>query len=202
MDQFSGKNYHKTSVSLRTNSYRRLTAALRILARNRVVLSEQDLMRRLLRMFLTSWRGRKSKSKTARRYNLTTCDYVRRPAYFSHALYAALWQRGTHSGASISRMLDSAIRHYLPRLMETLLAQMPFSPFETKNSPYWRERHCRRYAGKRSILSGFITYGCNTEANVGPSLKWHQETHFIATNYNPIPVNSKESPYFYLGLSR
>lgn len=202
MKVYSGKPYNKTSVSLRQKSYRRFRAAWKILSRNRVFLSEQDLFRRLLRIYLISWRGRGTKARTARRYNLKRQHYVRRPAYFRHDLYAALWERGLHSGESISRMLDFAIRHYLPQLIESLLAQNPLSVYETRNSPYWRERHCSRYDKKRAIPTGFITYDSQTAGSSGANLEWIQKSTFHPLSYKPIPVNSPRSPHFYLGLGR
>jgi len=120
MQHISPLKYHSTSVTMRAASRRRFHAALKVLRRKGVCWSESELLRRLAKTYLRHWIGRYLKSATARRYNLTIEGekYVRMPWYVDQMLYAILWQRAIHSGESISRMFDFAIRHYLPRLME------------------------------------------------------------------------------------
>lgn len=202
MDKVSTQQSHKTSVSLRKASYRRLQAGQKILARNKRILSEQELIRQLLAIYTKTWRGKGPKSQTARRYNVKGMGYVRRAAYFNHAFYAILWQRGTHTGESISRMLDFAIRNYLPQLIEQLLAVLPLARHVTKNSGYWRERHCTRFGRKKAVRSGFLTYASNTIENFQANMQWDQKATFHSLPYTPIPLTSPRSPYFYLDLTR
>lgn len=202
MDNVSVRKYHKTSVSIRGTSFRRLKAALRILQRNRMDLSEHELCRRLLGIYLKLGKGSGGKAEHARRYNIVGMNYVRRAAYFNHGLYSILWQRGTHRGESISRMLDFAIRNYLPQVIEELLDVSPYSPRLTRNTPYWRERHCNRFNRKKTYRSGFLTYASNTSKHQNAELKWEQQVDFRSSNYRPVPVSSPKSPYFYLRLPR
>lgn len=202
MDHISVKKYHKTSVSIRETSFRRIKAALIILARNGVYMSEQKLIRLLLGEYLKSIRGAGGKAESARRYNIDGAKYVRRAAYFNHGLYGILWQRSAHRGESISRMLDFAIRTYLPQLVECWLNVPPLVPRVTQNTPYWRERHCNRFLRKKIYYAGFLTYASHTQRQDKSELIWGQQTEFQRSIYRPIRVSSRESPFFYLGLTR
>ena len=174
MQYISPLKNHSSSVSLRCPSYRRLAAARTLLSRNGLFLSEQDLYRSLLKLFLHHWRGRGRKTGRPRRYNQTGCDYVIRPLYINQVLYAALWQRALHSGESVSRMLDFALRFYLPRLMEELL-----SGARSSNAPYWNRR---RLARRHSRGDFFINYECKTRINVCGNLEYVQEARIIPKN--------------------
>ena len=112
----------KTSISLPSVSYRRLQAARKIFARHCIRYSEQEMYRRLFKFFLKNWRGRGLKTNGLRRYNVEGKEYEIRPLYINQVLYAAIWQRALHSGESVSRMLDLAIRVYLPRLLDSVLS--------------------------------------------------------------------------------
>lgn len=168
---------HKTSVSLPRASYRRLTAARKIFARNGLFYSDQELYRRLIKHYLKNWRGRGRKSNQSRRYNTNGKVYEIHALYINQVLYAAAWQRSLHSGESVSRMLDVAIRIYLPRLLEELLCQdfqlMP----SFSNSMYWRERYARR---SRQYPDFFINYDCITEINDATELKYIQNMRIIS----------------------
>jgi len=126
-------------------------------------------------MYLRHWRGRDRKSATARRYNclLEGEKYVRMAWYADQMLYAILWQRAVHSGESISRMLDFAIRYYLPRLMEEYLrSPMPGCQRAAKNCSYWLRRYRERPNPQPEI---FITYQCETHENSNSALEYSQE---------------------------
>ncbi|MFZ5628719.1 MAG: hypothetical protein ACOY5B_06295 [Spirochaetota bacterium] len=123
---------------------------------------------------------------SARRYNheLTDHKYCRMAWYIDKMLYRILWQRAIHSGESISRMLDFAIRHYLSRLLEAVLAN-PYSrnPRAQRNFAYWGARQEQR-ANKRPGV--FINYQCKTLENSKYALEYVQR-YEIFTNSTPPP---------------
>lgn len=166
----------KTSVSLPHASYRRLSAGRKIFARNGIFYSDQEIYRRLLKDYLKNWRGRGLKTNRTRRYNANGKSYQVHPFYVNQVLYAALWQRALHSGESISRMLDCAIRLYLPRLLESLLGQPDTLGRFSGNSAYWASRYQSR-AVKYSDF--FINYECVTRQNNGLSLQYSQKVRII-----------------------
>jgi hypothetical protein len=174
MQSIFSVQYHHTSVTLRPASKRRFRAGLLILKRNGVLWSESELLRRLAKMYLRHWRGRGVKSATARRYNHDQSEkYVRMAWYIDKVLYSVLWERAIHSGESVSRMLDFAIRHYLPRLLEEYLrSAIPGMARSARNAPYWKVRFERRYKPQAEI---FITYRCSTEKNDHSGLTYRQE---------------------------
>lgn len=162
----------KTSVSLPNISYRRLCAARMIFARHGIRYSDQEIYRRLFKYFLRNWRGRGKKTNSLRRYNADGKAYEIQPLYINQVLYAALWQRALHSGESISRMLDVAIRIYLPRMLEDLLRSV-----SSRNSSYWQARYGRR---ARQYPDFFINYICQTRNNDGNGLEYIQGAQIIS----------------------
>ncbi len=181
MQEISVQEYFLTSVSLRPGSKRRLKAAKIILARNGILWSESDLIERLAKVFLRHWRGRGKKSATLRRKNasLIGTKYGRVAWYVNQVLYAALHERAMHSGESVSRMVDFAIRHYLPRLMEEYLSQPLWGcAFSQRNLKYWQERRKQRLQPQPEF---FITYQCKTELNAPEGLAYRQEYRILTT---------------------
>lgn len=167
----------KTSVSLPQGSYRRLIAAQKVLARNSIHYSEGEIYRRLFRFFLKNWRGKGLKTNGLRRYNAEGKCFEIRPLYINQVLYAALWQRALHSGESVSRMLDVAIRVYLPRLLESLLGQPDALGDMTGNAAYWALRYGRR---GRHYPDFFINYTCHTQHNGLGKLEYSQTAEIIS----------------------
>jgi hypothetical protein len=167
----------KTSVSLPSASYRRLCAARTIFARNAIFYSEQEIYRRLFKEFLKNWRGRGRKTNGLRRYNTDGKDYGVHPLYINQVLHAALWQRALHSGESLSRMLDMAIRVYLPRLLESLLRSPRPGMALIRNTRYWAARYGRR---KGQYPDFFINYRCDTENNDQNGLEYSQNMQIIS----------------------
>lgn len=163
--------HRRTSVSLPGASYRRVCAARLIFARHRIYYSDQEIYRRLFKLFLKCWRGQGPKTNGLRRYNRDGRLYGVHPLYINQVLYAALWQRALHSGESVSRMLDVAIRVYLPRLLESLLGQAGAA------SKYWKARYNRRSG---TFPDFFINYTCQTRNNDGANLCYLQETKLIS----------------------
>lgn len=166
----------KTSVSLPDTAYRRLCAGRKIFARNGIYYSEQEIYRRLLKYYLKNWRGRGLKTNRTRRYNADGKSYQVHSLYVNQVLYAALWQRALHSGESISRMLDCAIRVYLPRLLEGLLGQPNSRGFLSVNSAYWAHRYQRR---KVRYSDFFINYVCETLQNDAQGLEYSQKLQIL-----------------------
>ncbi len=196
MQDISSDKYYLTSVSLRPGSKRRLKAALLILARNGIHWSESELLQRLAKVYLRHWRGRKKKSASLRRKNASIVGirYVRVPWYVNQVLYAALQQRSLHSGEVVSRMLDFAIRYYMPRSMEELLSQPVLRcAFSERNLKYWRARYKERKNPRPEI---FVTYQCKTALNAPEGLAYRQEYRILtkkqlfASNLPPIMLGS------------
>ncbi len=178
MKRLSPLAFHKTSVSLPVASARRTLAAGRILSRNGIKLSEQEILRRLLKLYLKNWRGRRLKSDTPRRYNQSAGLYTIRPLYIDQVLYSAAWERAIHSGESVSRMLDFAIRTYLPRLLESLLSSSQrIGQTRPYNAAYWRKRLLAR---KAQYPDFFINYRCQTHENNNQVLEYQQRTEIIS----------------------
>jgi len=176
MKQVYPFKYLKTSVSLPDASYRRLSAGRQIFARNGIYYSDQEIYRRLLKHYLKNWRGRGLKTNRTRRYNADGKSYQVHPFYVNQVLYASLWQRALHSGESISRMLDCAIRIYLPRLLESLLGQPDMRGRFSGNYAYWASRYESRVVKYSDF---FINYECLTAQNDGRGLEYLQKMQII-----------------------
>lgn len=151
---------HSTSVSLRERSHRRVIAMEKILLRRGISWSKQEIYRRLLRLYLAKWRGKGLKSDTLRRYNKGGLNYAVYPLSINKVLHSLLVQRAQHSGESISRMLDFAIRNYSGRLLEEALSQTGHGRI-LKNAQYWAGRLSRRIG----LPAFLINYVCRTERN-------------------------------------
>lgn len=168
--------YHNTSLSLRKKSHRRIKAALHILARHGIHWSESEILTRLAKDALGRWRSHGGWTKAPRRYNIDDQKYVIRPWRVKAALYRILWQRTIHSGESVSRFVDFAIRVYIPQLVERMLHKpRRESAFSARSFGYW----ARRYARRRKIAAFFINYQNGTEKNAGCALKTGQEAIYI-----------------------
>ena len=179
MQRISPDEYHLTSVSLRSGSKRRLKAARKVLSRNGVEWSESELLKQLAKVFLRHWRGEKLKSASARRYNDSVgVPYVRMAWYVNKVLYSVLWQRAIHSGESISRMLDFAIRTYMPRLLEEVLRSPVLDCRRAqRNHKYWQARYGRRHSPRLEV---FVTYQCRTDHNFSGGLKYVEEYRILS----------------------
>lgn len=179
MQRISSNEYHLTSISLRPRAKRRLMAARKVLCRNGVEWSESELLKELAKVFLRHWRGEKLKSAAARRYNHSVgVPYVRMAWYVNKVLYSVLWQRAIHSGESISRMLDFAIRTYMPRLLEEVLrSPMPGCRRAQGNYGYWQARYSRRHSPRLEV---FVTYQCRTDTSFSGGLKYEQEFRILS----------------------
>lgn len=172
MQNINALEHHRTSLSLRSQSCRRVAAARKILRRNGITMSESEILSRLAKEYLQRWRGAGQKSATARRYNVDTGAYRIRPWYVDRVLYALLWQRALHSGESISRMLDFAVRFFVPRLLESLLGTLRGGSRQSQaNIDYWRRRSEAR---PHKCGEVFISYQCKTHENHDGQLRYTQ----------------------------
>lgn len=179
MQDISPLGFHRSSLSLRQNAYRRLLAGLQILRRNGVIWSESQLLCLLAKMYAQHWRGSGLKSATARRYNLRNVDagYVIRSWYVNQVLYAALWERSVHTGQSVSRMVDFAIRHYLGSLLNRVLrGQSGESARSRRNAAFWARRYENRRRKHGDVL---LNYSCTTRENWRGNLEYVQRMEII-----------------------
>jgi hypothetical protein len=174
MQRINPLESYQTSVTLRKTSVRRVKAAILILSRHRFNFSEQRIFSWLLKFYLNHWRGQGRKPACLRRYNTDGYKYQIRPLYINQVLHAAATQRAMHSGESVSRMLDFAIRVYLPRLLEEVLTgSLPLRCASDKQ--YWQARYARRL----NTAPVFISYRSSTEINTERGLHWLQKTEII-----------------------
>jgi len=194
MQNILSSQYHHSSVSIRITSHNRMKKALSLLRRHDILLSESEIYRRLLNIYLRFWRGRAGKSATARRYNTKGVGFVIRPWYVNRVLYSVAWERSMHSGESVSRMLDFAIRRYLPRLVKGLISTIPNSVADSDYEELFGQLHFGKR--NRNPFDFFINYSCRTETNQSARLRYVQETtlvpkytHFIGHDTTPAPPN-------------
>jgi hypothetical protein len=189
MAEFDPLKSHYTSISLLESSARRIKAALCILERNGVICSQSELLRLLAKMYLQSWRGEGDRLPVLRRYNARRkrAEYVIMPWYIDQVLRAALWQRSLHTGISVSRMLDFAVRIYLPRLVESMLCRpVPGCGRAARNSGYWNKRLQARRIQKPDL---FISYSHETLINRRGNLNFADEVKIIPkTGLSPIEI--------------
>ncbi|MFZ5628493.1 MAG: hypothetical protein ACOY5B_05150 [Spirochaetota bacterium] len=134
---------------------------------------------RLAKEYLQRWRGNGLKSGTSRRYNarIPSQVYTVRPWYVDQVLYASLWERTVHSGQSVSRVIDFALRNYLGSFLEGILrTPMPRCTRALRNAPYWEGRYARR---RRKFPDLFINYSCATRENASGNLEYVQRIEII-----------------------
>ena len=173
MERISPLEYYMTSVTLRAVSVRRVRAVRRLLQRHGLKFSESRLSEELLRLYLRHWRGIGKKPATLRRYNIDGKDYQIRPLYINRVLHAAATQRALHTGESLSRMLDVAVRVYARRLLESVLSS------HGQVDRHIREIWNKKYARRRLRDAYFISYEGETLENRGSTLSWMSKAHLI-----------------------
>lgn len=173
MQPINALEYYHTSVTLRARSVRRVRAVRKLLSRAGIEFSESRVFDELLRLYLRLWRGNGPKPATLRRYNTDGHAYRIRPFYINRVLHAVAAQRAMHSGESLSRMLDFAIRRYSQRLLEDSMSSSRFLSLADRNR--WSER----YRLRRHREAFFISYVCKTQTNLAASLMLHQQSSLI-----------------------
>ena len=173
MQQINALQYYHTSVTLRARSVTRVRAVRKLLSRAGIEFSESRVMDELLRLYLRLWRGHGVKPATLRRYNIDGQGYQVRPFYINRVLHAAVTHRAMHSGESLSRILDFAIRNYARRLLEGFLRSG--QRLSLQQRIHWGTRYSRR----RHREEFFISYKCRTDENRFANLCWHQQCSTI-----------------------
>ena len=176
MKKISPLIHHRSSVSLPARAYRKICAARLVFSRNGFFFSDQEIYRWLLKFYLSHWRGDGVKTNGLRRYNVRGKAYEIHPLYINQMLHAAIWQRALHSGESVSRMLDVAIRIYLPRLLEQILGTPRWSKISERNKLFWAARFRRRRHVYQDV---FINYYCKTSHNYRGMLEYSQKVCMI-----------------------
>ncbi|MBV6493060.1 MAG: hypothetical protein LDLANPLL_01075 [Turneriella sp.] len=182
MQKITAIEFHKSSVSLSKLARRRIKICQQILLRHGIFLTDGEVYERILKLYLNNWAGHGKKSATARRYNKEGKGYKICSLYINKILYSAVWERAIHSGESVSRILDVAIRVYMARMLEMLLSRR-VSPFQReRNIRYWGMRLARR---TKQYPDFFLSYECRTETNNFCTLKYQQITELISVDGLP-----------------
>lgn len=133
-------------------------------------LSEQELMRRCLRLLLTRWRGLKQIARRNKRYNHRPGTYVVVAFYWTEDLRMAASAKCHHSGVSLSRLMDFAIATYLDRVLAQTMNACPMSLVKMK------------FGGNDRY---FINYACLTRRNDGRVLEYSQYCEIQPRPPNP-----------------
>jgi hypothetical protein len=141
-----------TSVTIRKNVHSCLKKAVSMLAERGLQFSEQRLMRECLRLALHLWRGQRGKARRNKRYNRKLGSYEIVPFYTTEALRSVAWLRCHHSGMSLSRLMDFAIRHYLDRVVEGWLS-VDYVGRAEEDIAVWKAKYEKRRPAPGFIIS-------------------------------------------------
>lgn len=163
-----------TSVTLRTRTRVALRDAVGVLAGAGLQFSEQRLMRECLRTALKLWRGRQMIAARNRKYNRSAGPYEIVPFYTTEALRSAACARCHHAGMSLSRLVDFAVSHYLPRVLEYWL-RFDYPWRDQQDAQAWREK----YALRRNSTDFLISYKGITLENDGTRLNFSEKTEIL-----------------------
>ncbi len=156
-----------TSVTLRTAMRERLKETVRLFAGRGIRYSEQRLMRDCLRLALRFWRGQRNMAARSKRYNPRSGPYEIVPFCSTEALRSVCMARCHHSGISLSRLMDFAVRYYLQRVTEDWL----------RNDFYWRDKADveiwnAKYRQRKNRSEFIISYASRTEKNDAVALEY------------------------------
>ncbi len=162
-----------TSVTIRKNIRLSLRKAVSTLGQHDLRFSEQRLMRECLRLALRLWRGRKEKARRNRRYNRKSGVYEIVPFYTTEALRSVAWLRCHHSGISLSRLMDFAVRHYLERVVERWLS-IDYEGRSPDDVEFWKSK----YEKRRVIANFIISYDNLTPRNDATVLAFEEKLEF------------------------
>jgi hypothetical protein len=163
-----------TSVTLRTSTRAALRTAVKATELRGLHFSEQRLMRECLRIALKFWRSRGSIAACNRRYNKRVGEYQIVPFYSSESLRSVSWARCHHSGMSLSRLMDFAVTHYLPRVVEYWL-RFEHRGTAKSDAVIWREKYAKRLHSEDFIIS----YQSKTQSNDGTTLEYREKTEIL-----------------------
>ncbi|MBX3721474.1 MAG: hypothetical protein KF713_06505 [Turneriella sp.] len=159
-----------TSVTMRSAIRATLKDAQTRLSAGGMNFSEQRLMRECLRLALRFWRGRRGMASRSRRYNARSGPYEIAPFYSTEALRQVSMLRCHHSGISLSRLMDFAVRHYLARVVESWLS-VPFIGRDMTEVEFWKSK----YAKRRHPHDFIITYASKIMKNEEFCLAYAEE---------------------------
>jgi len=133
--------------------------------------SEQRLMKECLRFALKFWRGRKGKSTRNRKYNKRIGPYEIMPFYTSEALRAVAWARCHQAGISLSRIMDFAVRVYLPRVIESWCC-LAYREEDRVDAQAWQDLYAKRLNRTAFVIS----YQSKTSKNDQNRLRYEEMT--------------------------
>ncbi len=173
---------------MRTSTHEALKQGVATLAGKKIEFSEQKLMRECLRIGLKFWRGRRKMAMRNKKYNRCAGPYEVVPFYTTEALRSAALARCHHSGLSLSRLMDFAIRHYLQRVLEYWL-RFDYSWRDRADAERWRAR----YALRRGAADFVISYSALTQKNDGILLDFSEKTEILPW---PPPSEIPQSPVY------
>lgn len=163
-----------TSVTIRAALRQRLREGEAELLQRGIRFSEQRLLRECIRLALRLWHGRKEIASRNRKYNRRRGPYLIIPFYATEALRRVAHARCHHSGMSFSRLVDFAVAHYLPRVVEYWL-RFDDRDRNKADVALWKERYERR--GNREDF--IISYESRTAKNNGRSLEFTEKTEIL-----------------------
>lgn len=164
----------QTSVTIRAALRQRLREAEAQLRRRGIRFSEQRLLRECIRLALRLWHGRKQIAARNRRYNRRPGPYLIIPFYTTEALRRVAHARCHHSGMSFSRLVDFAVAHYLPRVVE-YWSRFDYGGRDPADVALWKERYERRVNRGDFIIS----YKASTEKNNGIILEFTEKSEIL-----------------------
>ena len=163
-----------TSVTLQTNTKVALLQAVEQLNAHGIEFSAQRVMRECFRIALKLWRGRGPIADRTKTYNPCAGPCVIVPYYTTESMRSASWARCHHAGISHSRMMDFALRTYLPRVLEYWLSGVPHGR-DKKDAAFWAARYARRLNGESFLIS----YKATEFRNDGIVLNYAEKTEII-----------------------
>lgn len=155
----------RTSVTIRTSNRALLREASKSMRNRGVNFSEQRLMRECLRVTLKFWRGHKDRAARNKRYNYRTGPYEIAPFYTTEALRSVAWTRCHQAGISLSRVIDFAVRFYLPRVMEYWL-RYAYRDQDRADAELWAARYQQRLHRDDFVISYEHRVVQNTETTL------------------------------------
>lgn len=163
-----------TSVTLRVETRRLLKRAIALLASNNLKFSEQRLMRECLRLALRLWRGNGATPRRNKCYNRKIFTYEIVPFYSTEALRSVATLRAHHSGISLSRLMDLAIRLYLDRVVERCLS-FSYQGREDSDVALWSKKLAKR----RHIPNFIISYSNHARRTDALTVEYLENMKFL-----------------------
>lgn len=136
--------------------------------------SEQRLMRECLRIALKFWRGHEDRASRNKRYNGRNGPYEIVPFYTTEVLRSVTWARCHQAGISLSRVMDFAVKFYLPRVMEYWL-RYAYRNQDREDAELWAARYRQRLHREDFIIS----YEHRVVQNTENTLEFWEKTEIL-----------------------